>query len=129
MKKILISAISVMASLSMYVSAEGEAPAAGGMMASFGSLLLPIGLLVLMYFFLIRPQKKQEKETAKMRNGIVIGDEICTIGGIVGRVVKINDEKDIITIETGADKNKLKVFRWAVRSVEVPFNDGSSENE
>ncbi|MBQ9920770.1 MAG: preprotein translocase subunit YajC [Clostridia bacterium] len=99
------------------------------MMASFTSLLLPIGLIVLMYFFLIRPQKKQEKETARMRNNLVVGDEISTVGGLVGRIVKINEEKDIITIETGSDKNKLKVFRWAVRNVEVPFNDNSSENE
>ena len=129
MKKFLISAMTVMASLSIFVSAEGEVPTTGGMMASFTSLLLPIGLIVLMYFFLIRPQKKQEKETARMRNNLVVGDEISTVGGLVGRIVKINEEKDIITIETGSDKNKLKIFRWAVRNVEVPFNDNSSENE
>lgn len=129
MKKLLISAMTVMASLTMFASAEGEVPAGAGMMASFTSLLLPIGLIVLMYFFLIRPQKKQEKETARMRNNLVVGDEISTVGGLVGRIVKINEEKDIITIETGSDKNKLKVFRWAVRNVEVPFNDNSSENE
>ena len=132
MKKLLISAMTLMASLSMFVSAEEQTAQNGGTVGifeTFGGLIIPIALLALMYFFIMRPQKKQEKETAKMRNGIVVGDEICTIGGIVGRVVKINEEKDIITIETGADKNKLKVFRWAVRSVEVPFNDNSAENE
>ncbi|MBQ9920884.1 MAG: preprotein translocase subunit YajC [Clostridia bacterium] len=97
-------------------------------MGSFTSLLLPIGLLVLMYFFLIRPQKKQEKQIASMRNGLVVGDEISTNGGLIGRIIKIND--DIITIETGSDKTRLKIFRWAVRNVEVPFEEeGSDDNK
>ncbi|MBR5295865.1 MAG: preprotein translocase subunit YajC, partial [Clostridia bacterium] len=67
-----------------------------------------------------RPQKKQEKEVAKMRDNLQIGDEISTNGGILGRVVKIKD--DIVTIETGSDKNKLKIFKWAVRAIEIPVN-------
>jgi preprotein translocase subunit YajC len=89
------------------------------------TLLIPILLLVAMYFIAIRPQKKQEKQVAEMRNNLQIGDEISTNGGILGRVVKIKD--DIITIETGSDKNKLKIFRWAVRAVEIPAD--AEENE
>ena len=91
----------------------------------FTAILLPIAFLVIMYFFIIMPQKKQEKETAKMRDNLQIGDEISTNGGILGRVVKIKD--DIITIETGSNKNKLKIFKWAVRAVEIPANSEEEE--
>ena len=84
------------------------------------AILLPIGLLVIMYFFIIMPQKKEEKKIAQMRDNLQIGDEISTNGGILGRVVKIKD--DIVTIETGSNKNKLKIFKWAVRAVEIPAN-------
>lgn len=131
MKRFLLIFTALLSSMLVIVSAEGDAGAvdmgAGGMMASFSSLLIPIGLLVLMYFFLIRPQKKQEKQIASMRNNLVVGDEISTNGGLIGRIIKINEENDIITIETGSDKTRLKIFRWAVRNVEVPFN--SDEND
>ena len=93
--------------------------------------LLPILLLVVMiavfYFLIMRPQKKQEKEVNQMRENLQIGDEISTNGGILGRVVKIKD--DIVTIETGSDKNKIKIFKWAVRAVEVPANSGEDEED
>ena len=88
------------------------------------SSLMPILMLglvfVFFYFFIMRPQKKQEKEIADMRDNLQIGDEISTNGGILGRIVKIKE--DIITIETGSDRNKLKIFKWAVRAVEIPAN-------
>ena len=85
-----------------------------------GSWLILLAFIPIMYFMIIRPQKKQEQEVAKMRDNLEVGDEISTTGGILGRIVKIKD--DIITIETGSDKNKLKIFRWAVRAVEIPAN-------
>jgi len=132
MKKILLTFALVLSCTAVPVLAEGEVGAemgAGGMMASFSSLLIPIGLLVVMYFFLIRPQKKQEKQIASMRNNLVVGDEISTNGGLIGRIIKINEENDIITIETGSDKTRLKIFRWAVRNVEVPFNTDDSDGK
>ena len=80
-------------------------------LTSFG---LPVALVVLFYFILIRPQKKKEKQTSKMRNELQIGDEITTIGGIVGKVVQIKDQDQII-IETGADKNRIRIKRWAIQ--------------
>ncbi len=85
-------------------------------------MLLPIVLMIAVFYFLMyRPQKKQEKEIQQMRNNIAIGDEISTNGGLIGRVVKIKD--DIITIETGSDKTRLKIFKWAVRAVEIPAEE------
>ena len=89
--------------------------ATGGLLG----MLLPILLMVgVFYFLMYRPQKKQEKEIAQMRNNLSVGDEISTNGGLLGRVVKIKD--DIVTIETGSDKTRLKIFKWAVRAIEIP---------
>ena len=79
-----------------------------------GGMIIVLGLVF--YFFLYRPQKKQEKEAAQMRNSIEIGDVISTVGGIVGVVVRVKG--DMLLIETGANRTRLQVQKWAVRSVE-----------
>ena len=79
------------------------------------------------YFLFIRPQSKKKKEEAQMRNSLDIGDEITTIGGIMGRVVAIKDEEDAIIIETGSDRVKMKFKKWCISTVdtvkEAPVND------
>ena len=78
--------------------------------------ILPfIILIAIMYFMLIRPQKKKDKEIASMRAGLKTGDTIVTIGGIVGRIVKIKD--DAVIIQVGADKVKMEIMKWAVSTV------------
>jgi preprotein translocase subunit YajC len=78
--------------------------------------LMPLVLLiVIMYFLLIRPQKKREKDVNAMRNSIKVGDEVITIGGICGKIVKTKD--DTLTIQVGADKTKFEVMRWAISKV------------
>jgi len=68
-----------------------------------------------MYFLLIRPQKKKEKQISDMRSSLQVGDEIITIGGICGKIVKTKD--DSIVIQVGADKVKFEMMRWSVSSV------------
>ena len=72
-------------------------------------------LLVVMYFLLIRPQRKREKNINEMRSRVQVGDEIITIGGICGKVVKTKEES--LVIQVGADKVKFKIMRWAVSKV------------
>ena len=84
-------------------------------MGSFGTLLPLILLLLIMYFLLIRPQKKREKEVNAMRNAIQVGDEVITIGGICGKVVKTKEET--LVIQVRADKVKFEMMRWAVSTV------------
>ncbi len=74
-------------------------------------------LVVAFYFVLIRPQSKKQKEEEQMRKDLEIGDEITTIGGIVGRVVNINDNDDSMIVETGADRTKIKFKKWALSSI------------
>lgn len=88
---------------------------------SIGSLLIIVVLFVALYFFMIRPQKKQEKEQNEMRNNLQVGDEITTIGGIIGKIVSIKEET--VTIETGHDRTKIRILRTAVRTVDVKAED------
>ncbi|MEA4832057.1 hypothetical protein SDC9_140136 [bioreactor metagenome] len=94
-----------------------------------GQLWVTIGtfaiVIAFLYFGMIRPQKKQEKQVTEMRNNLHVGDEVSTNGGLIGRIVKIKD--DIITLETGTDKTKLKFFKWAIRSVEIPIDAPAEE--
>ncbi len=89
------------------------------------SMIMTVGMLVVMvavfYFMIIRPQKKQEKETAKMLDELTPGDTISTVGGIIGVVLKVKD--DMVLIETGADRTRIQIAKWAVRKVEEKAND------
>lgn len=98
--------------------------AQGGGMGSMLMSLAPIILvMVLMYFMLIRPQNKKRKEEEKMRNDLRIGDEITTIGGIVGRVIGIKEDTGSLIIETGADRNKMQIKKWAIGSCDTIHDD------
>lgn len=84
-------------------------------------ILMLGGFILLMYFLMIRPQKKQERAAAEMRNNLHVGDEITTIGGVIGQIVSIKEET--ITIETSKDRTKIRFLRSAVRSVDVKAED------
>ena len=78
--------------------------------------LAPLLIIILiMYFLMIRPQKKKDKQIQDMRKSLQVGDEIITIGGICGKIVKTKEESFIIQV--GADKVKFEMMRWAVSSV------------
>ena len=84
---------------------------------SYISLFFTLALmLVMLYFLIYRPQKKQEKKDAAMRSSLEIGDQVTTIGGIIGRVVAIKD--DTFVLETGADRVKIRFTKNAISSVE-----------
>lgn len=85
------------------------------------SIILIVAMLVAMYFLTIRPQKKAEQEAANMRNSLEIGDEITTIGGIIGRIVSIKDETCVI--ETSKNGTKIRILKSAIRSVDVKAED------
>lgn len=91
------------------------------------TMILPIVLVVVMgaalYFFSIRPQRKQEKEANAMRNSLSIGDEVTTIGGIIGRVVSIKDETFVL--ETTKERTKIRFLRSALKSIDVKAEDAT----
>ena len=79
---------------------------------AWSSVIMLVLIIVFFYFLIIRPQKKQEKKEAEMRNALQIGDEVVTNGGIVGIVFSIKD--DTLVIETGSDRSKIRVMKWAI---------------
>ena len=96
-------------------------------MDMFAPILMLVVMFGIMYLLLIRPQKKRDKETAQMRNNVQVGDELITIGGIVGRVVVIKE--DHLIIETGSDRSKIRVKRWAIQSNETAQEASSAPAE
>ena len=90
----------------------------------FTSLLFPIILLaalVLMFVLTSRSQKKRDRELNEMLNNLHVGDEVTTIGGIIGAIVSIKDET--VTIETSKDRTKIRFLRSAIKSVDVKAED------
>ena len=79
------------------------------MVSTIVMLVLMVGIF---YFLLIRPENKKKKELAKMRSELAIGDEITTIGGILGTICAIKE--DSIVIETGADRVRIEFAKWAI---------------
>ena len=92
-----------------------------------GSFLPLILIFVIFYFMLIRPQKKQEKKTQQMRASLEVGDEIITVGGIIGIVVVVKD--DYLVIETGSDRSKIRITRWAVQANNTPHEAPAPETK
>lgn len=97
-----------------------------GSIAMYGLLAL---MFVAMYFFILRPQRKKQKEEEQMRNSIEVGDDVTTIGGIVGRVLAVRDDDDTIVIETGNDKTRLRFKKWAISSVDTPDKQPKKEEK
>lgn len=88
-----------------------EAPSTMSSIMSFAPIVL---IFVVFYFMLIRPQKKREKAVQEMRSKVEVGDEIVTVGGLIGRVVSVKD--DTIIIESGTDRCKVRIARWAIQT-------------
>ena len=96
-----------------YLLTLEAATSATGSRSNIGMIVLLVVMVAGMYFLMIRPQRKQQKKDQEMRESTQVGDEITTIGGIMGRVVTVKE--DSLIIETGADRNKMKIARWAIQ--------------
>ena len=101
---------------------EGEGGNGGSGWLSIGMIVL---LFVMLYFFMIRPQKKQQKRDEEMRGALQVGDEVTTIGGIIGKVISIKGETFVL--ETTKDKTKIRFHKWAVKNVDVKAEDAQAE--
>ena len=92
-----------------------------------GSLIMIVAMFALMYFMLIRPENKRKKEAEQMRSSVKTGDKITTIGGIIGTVVNVKDEK--IVIETSADQVRIEFAKWAISSNETAAEAAKAEQK
>lgn len=84
-------------------------------MQGLQSIIMLVVFFLILYFLTIRPQKKREKQIRDMRDSLNVGDEIITIGGIFGKVIKVKE--DMVSIEVGSDKSRFNITKWAVGSV------------
>lgn len=91
------------------------------------TIIMLVLMLGVFYFFLYRPQKKQEKQVNDMRSSLEVGDEITTVGGIIGKVVSIKEET--VMIETGNEKNKIRILRSAIKTIDVKASDSEAEEK
>ncbi len=91
-----------------------------------GSTLIMLVLMIaVFYFMLIRPENKRKKESENMRNSLKVGDKVTTIGGIVGVIVNVKDDK--VVIETSADQVRMELAKWGVSSNETAAERAQEE--
>ena len=90
----------------------------------FISILMIVAMIAVFYFVGIRPQKKQEKEKNNMMNALAVGDEITTIGGIIGKVVSIKEETCVI--ETTHERTKIRILKSSIARVDVKAEDAGN---
>lgn len=95
--------------------------AAGGGMGTMLTMGILLVVMVAMFFFTSRSNKKQEKEARNMRDSLQVGDEITTIGGIIGKVVSIKEET--LVLETSHDRTRIRILKTAVSRVDVKAED------
>jgi len=102
--------------LTMRFLLEGDTPP-----SMWSTVIIFVAMIAIFYFLMYRPQKKQDQQQQQMRNSLEVGDEITTIGGIIGRIVSIKDET--LVIETSKERTKIRILRTAVRNVDVKAED------
>ena len=95
---------------------------AGGMTSS---IIMIVAMLAVFYFMLIRPENKRKKEAEQMRSSVKTGDKITTIGGIVGVVMNVKEDK--IVLETGADQVRIEFAKWAISTNETAAENAKAE--
>ena len=98
-----------------FLASAGAGTAAGPDMMS--TIVMLVAMLGIFYFMLIRPENKRKKEAEEMRSSLKTGDRITTIGGIIGTVVSVKDDKFVI--ETGADQVRIEFAKWALSTNET----------
>lgn len=100
--------------------ADGTASTGG-----YTSIIMIVVLIAVFYFFMIRPENKKKKKAEEMRNSLSVGDKITTIGGMVGKVVDISG--DLITFETGEDRVRVQVTKWAISTNSIQKEEQPSK--
>ncbi len=101
------------------------APAAGA--SPYTGIIMLVVMFAVFYFVIIKPQKKKDKEVKQMRDSATVGDDIITIGGIHGKIVKIGD--DTMVLELNHGKQRMTMAKWAIGSVEKKGKEVKLNNE
>ncbi len=109
-----------------FLTSTGASSGAGG--AEMLTSLLPLILIIAVFYFLmIRPENKRKKEAEQMRSDLSVGDRVTTIGGIVGTVVSIKDDKFVM--ESGADQVRIELCKWALSTNDTAEEKAKAEQK
>ena len=112
-------------------AADAAATGADNAGMSIGSLIgtlgIPVLLLVFLYIMMIRPQQKQEKQTREMQKNFQVGDEVVTIGGIVGIVLRVEEATETVVLETGSDRLKIRMKQEAIKENVTAMEQAAAE--
>ena len=122
MKKILGTITAVIAMMFALTGCTTGAAAAGAEGGMTQMILMMVLVFAVFYFMMIRPENKRKKKAQEMRDNVQVGDKITTIGGMIGRVVHVSEDK--LTFETGEDRVRIEVTKWAISS-----NEGRGANK
>jgi preprotein translocase subunit YajC len=87
-------------------------------LGQFGPILSMVLIFAVMYFILILPQKRKDKKMREMLSSLQVGNNVTTIGGLMGKIINIKDDE--VTLETSIEKTQVKLKRWAIKEVERP---------
>lgn len=87
------------------------------------SIVLIVAMIAIFYFMLIRPENKKKKAAEELRNSLAVGDEVTTIGGVIGTVCAV--KANSVVLETGADRVRIEMTKWAISTKGVQANDGT----
>ena len=108
----------------MFLTEGGNQPAGGGLLSM---LMMFLPIILIFYFLMIRPESKRKKEAEQLRKNLSVGDRITTIGGIVGTIVSIKDDKFVI--ETGADQVRIEFCKWALSTNDTAVEKANAEKK
>ena len=89
----------------------------------YSYILVLVAMFALLYFFMIRPENKRKKEAENLRNSLAVGDEVTSIGGITGTICAVKEST--IVLETGADRVRIELAKWAISSKSAKAADQS----
>ncbi len=106
-----------------FLANAGSGEGGGGGM--LGTVLMLVVMIGVFYFLLIRPENKRKKEAEQMRSSVKTGDQVTTIGGIVGTVISVKDDKFVL--ETGADQVRVEFAKWAISTNETAAEAAKAE--
>lgn len=105
----------------LYVLTDGAGTGLPGFLTGpTGTIIMLVAMVAVFYFMLIRPENKKKKEAEQLRSSLKVGDKVTTIGGIIGTVVSVKEDKFVI--ETSADQVRVELHKWALSS-----NDSAAE--
>lgn len=108
----------------MFLTEGGTQPAGGGLLSM---LMMFLPIILIFYFLMIRPESKRKKEAEQLRKNLSVGDRITTIGGIVGTIVSIKDDKFVI--ETSADQVRIEFCKWALSTNDTAMEKANAEKK